>query len=119
VTVIYNAFAISVSERKKQFGMLASVGATQRQILKMVFMEAFVLALIGIPIGILSGILGIGVTLEVVNHISGVMFTSEVPLTLVVSYETILVSILFITVTLFLSAYIPAKRAAKITPIEA
>ena len=54
VTVIYNAFAISVSERKKQFGMLSSVGATANQIRKTVYLEGLILGLIGIPLGILS-----------------------------------------------------------------
>lgn len=67
VTVIYNAFAISVSERKKQFGMLSSVGATANQIRKTVYLEGLILGLIGIPLGILSGIFGIGVTIKVIS----------------------------------------------------
>lgn len=63
VSLIYNAFAISVSERSKQFGMLAGVGATSRQIRGSVFFEAGFIGLIGVPVGILSGIAGIGVTL--------------------------------------------------------
>jgi len=59
VTVIYNAFAISVSERKKQFGMLASTGATPGQIRNTVFFEGAILGLIGTPLGLLSGIGGI------------------------------------------------------------
>jgi len=120
VSVIYNAFAISVSERKKQFGMLASVGATARQIRRMVFYEAAMLGLIGIPIGILSGIGGIWVTTEVVNSLmAGSFLASGVDLQLVVMPYTIWVSILFIALTIFLSAYIPAKRASRISPIDA
>lgn len=50
VLVIYNSFAISVSERKKQFGMLSSIGATKKQIKRSVVYEALVLGSIGIPI---------------------------------------------------------------------
>ena len=64
VTVIYNAFATAVSERKKQFGMLASVGATKKQIRKMVFWEGFLLGLIAIPIGVSAGVAGIGITFK-------------------------------------------------------
>lgn len=55
VTLIYNAFSISVSERTKQFGLLKSIGATKKQIRHSVCFEALCLCVIGIPIGILSG----------------------------------------------------------------
>ncbi|MFD2672635.1 ABC transporter permease [Marinicrinis sediminis] len=120
VTVIYNAFAISVSERKRQFGMLASVGATQRQIRQMVFYEGLLLGLIGIPIGILSGIAGIGVTLSVVNQlIADMLADTSAELRLIVSMTTMLQSVGFIGFTIFLSAFIPAKRASRVSPVQA
>lgn len=120
VTVIYNAFAISVSERKKQFGMLASIGATPRQIRKTVFFEGVILGLVGIPVGILSGIGGIGVTLSVVNDLLiGSMFSENISLRMVVSPAVILVTVLFVALVIFLSAFIPANRAAAIAPIDA
>lgn len=120
VTVIYNAFAISVSERKKQFGMLASVGATASQIRRGVFFEGLLLGLIGIPIGVLSGFLGIGITIKVVNRLmTDSMFGSGVSLRLIISPTIVLTTVVFVALTIFLSAFIPAKRASKITPIEA
>lgn len=120
VAVIYNAFAISVSERKKQFGMLASVGATAKQIQSTVFYEALLLGLIGIPLGIIAGLGGIGVTLKVVNQLMmGSMFSEELALRLVISPNTILITIAFEALTILLSAWLPAKRAARISPIEA
>ncbi|CAM4442775.1 ABC transporter permease [Paenibacillus tarimensis] len=122
VAVIYNAFAISVSERKKQFGMLSSVGATARQIRRVVFLEGTVLGLIAIPIGILSGIGGIGVTLHFVNRLlMDSLYGSnvDVSLRLIVSPYTVLVTVLFVALTIFLSAYVPALRASKISPVEA
>jgi putative ABC transport system permease protein len=120
VSVIYNAFAISVSERKKQFGMLSSVGATGRQIRRMVFFEGFVLGLIGIPFGILSGLAGIWATLKVVNRLGvETMFPHALALRLIVSPEIVLITVFFLALTIFLSAYIPAKRAARISPVEA
>ena len=62
--VIYNAFAISIGERKKQFGMFASVGATAAQIRRIVLTEAGVIAAIGIPLGILGAIAGVGILAE-------------------------------------------------------
>lgn len=120
VTVIYNAFAISVSERKKQFGMLASVGATPKQIRRTVFFEGIVLGAIGIPIGILSGIFGIGVTLKIVNNlVRGSMFSENISLRLVVSPWVIIVTLFFVGLVIFISAYIPARIASRISPIQA
>ncbi|GIQ67193.1 ABC transporter permease [Xylanibacillus composti] len=120
ITVIYNAFAISVSERKKQFGMLASVGATNRQIRNMVFFEGLFLGLIAIPIGILSGIGGIAVTLYSINQLmDGNFFNLGLGLRVAVPPSTILITVFFVAITIFLSAYIPAKRASRISPVEA
>lgn len=120
VSVIYNAFAISVSERKKQFGMLSSVGATSSQTRRMVFYEALLLGVIAIPIGMLSGVAGIGVTLEAVNRIMPKsMLNSPVDLRLAVSAEAIWIAVGFVALTIFLSALIPALRAGRISPVEA
>ncbi|MBD5158580.1 MAG: ABC transporter permease, partial [Butyrivibrio sp.] len=62
ISLIYNAFAISVSERTRQFGILKSIGATKKQMKRSVIYESMVLALIGIPLGILAGILGMFIT---------------------------------------------------------
>src|SRR5690606_30844269 len=110
VTVIYNAFAISVNERKKQFGMLASVGATKKQIRRMVIWDGFLLGLIAIRSGVIVGVAGIGLTLNVINQLmQGSVLNTEASLRLIVSYETIAVSVLFIGLTIFLSVYLPAR----------
>ncbi len=120
VTVIYNAFAISVSERKKQFGMLSSVGATANQIRKIVYLEGLILGLIGIPLGILSGIFGIGVTIKVISPmIQDSLASANVSLRLVISPIVIIVTVMFTAVIIMLSAFLPAKRASRISPIEA
>jgi putative ABC transport system permease protein len=67
--VIYNAFAISIGERKKQFGMFASVGATAAQIRRIVLVEAGVIGAIGIPLGILGAIAGVGILLKLTQGI--------------------------------------------------
>ncbi|MCI8352022.1 MAG: ABC transporter permease [Clostridia bacterium] len=122
ILVIYNSFAISVSERKRQFGMLSSIGATKKQIKKSVICEGAILGMIGIPIGILSGIGGIGITLNVVNSLLKPMIREEAlnwSLHLVVSWQAILIAVVLIALTIYLSVVIPAKRASKISPIEA
>ena len=120
ILVIYNAFAISVSERKKQFGMLSSIGATKKQIRKSVLYEGFVIGIIGIPIGIICGILGIWVVLQIVNNLIKPLFTNmSTNLDLVVSVPSIVIAILVMALTIYISVIVPAIRASRITPIEA
>ena len=120
VSLIYNAFAISVSERTRQLGMLASVGATRRQKRQNVYFEGLIIGLVGIPLGILAGIGGIGITLVAVNPLlKSFMNAGDLNLHLVVSWGAVLIAALFSALTIFISAYIPARRAAKIMPIDA
>lgn len=122
ILVIYNSFAISVSERKKQFGMLSSVGATKKQIRKSVIFEGLILALIGIPLGLLSGVIGIGITLKIVNNLLKPLINlnnMSWDLELVVSVPSLILAAVLILITIYLSVIIPARRASKITPIDA
>lgn len=120
ISLIYNAFAISVSERIKQLGMLASVGATKKQKRENVYFEGFLVGLIGIPLGIIAGIVGIGITISAVSPlIRDSINTDYVQLKMVVSPTAIIITALFAMLTIFISVYIPAKRASKIMPIDA
>ena len=121
VTLIYNAFSISVSERTKQFGLLKSIGATKKQIRHSVCFEALCLCVIGIPIGILSGLVGIGVTLHFVGKIIGPYLnnTKGVNLTLAISPAALLLSAVIAVITVLISASIPARKAVKLTAIDA
>lgn len=119
VAVIYNSFAISISERSRHLGMLASVGATKKQKRNSVFFEGFVVGIIGIPLGIVFGTLGMGITFILVQPLIKNVIDTEVKLTLVTSPVTILAAVLLSIITIFISAYIPAKRASKISPVPA
>jgi len=117
VIVIYNSFAISVMERKKQFGLFASIGTTRKQLKKTVFFEAFIIGLIGIPLGILGSYIGIGTVIAIINYLLPDIFSS--PLRLVTYPLFMIIPIVFMIVVILLSAYLPAKRASRTTPIEA
>ncbi len=119
VALIYNAFSISVSERTKQFGLLSSVGATKKQLRKTVFFEAFAVSVIGIPLGIISGIGGIGVTLYFVGNKFRSLIDSPIDLKLSVSGLSVVIAVIVALVTVLISAYIPSKRATRITAVEA
>ncbi|MBX3063167.1 MAG: ABC transporter permease [Anaerolineae bacterium] len=118
--VIYNAFAISIGERKKQFGMFASVGATSAQIHRTVLLEAGVIAAIGIPLGILGAIVGVAILLKLTQGIvAQLILEAEQGMQLVVSPTIIGLSVLFSAVTILLSAWLPARRASRVSPIDA
>jgi len=101
--LIYNAFAISIGERKKQFGMFASVGATAAQIRRIVLTEAGVIAAIGIPLGILGAIAGVAILVKLTQGIvSQLILDAEQGLPLVVSPLVIGVTVLFSAATILL-----------------
>lgn len=119
VALIYNAFAISVSERSRHLGMLSSVGATRKQKRNSVFFEGAVIGAISIPIGILSGIAGIGTTFYFVNtYLTNALNVTE-KLTVIVTPASILVACLISIVTIFISTYVPARKASKVSAIDA
>ncbi|PPB08808.1 ABC transporter permease [Brevibacillus laterosporus] len=119
VSLIYNAFAISFSERSRHLGMLASVGATKRQKRNSVLFEGIVIGLISIPIGILCGIAGIGITFWFMNAmIEGALWTSE-KLRLIVTPLSLLIACLVSMLTIFVSTYIPAIKASKVSAMDA
>ena len=121
ISLIYNAFSISVSERTRQFGLLSSIGATKHQLTGSVLFEAFFLSIIGIPLGILSGIIGIGITFFFTGDmIAGFLYSdSDVTLSLHASIPALLAAVLVSLITILISAYLPARRAMKGSAIEA
>lgn len=117
IIVIYNSFAISVMERKKEFGLLSSIGATKRQLSHTVFFEAVVVGVIGIILGILGAYIGIGCVVLVINNLIGDML--EYKLYLVTNPLFIIIPVIFMIIVIGLSAFIPSRRASKVSPIEA
>ncbi len=120
ISLIYNAFAISVSERTKQFGLLSSIGATKKQLKRMVLFEALSVSAIGIPLGILVGIGGIGITLLFVGDKFTSMFGDyPEPMRICVSWIAVVAAIIIALITVLVSAWIPSKRATKVSAVEA
>ena len=119
VSLIYNAFSISVSERTKQFGLLSSIGATKKQLRQMVLFEAFVVSVIGIPLGILAGIGGMGITFHFIGKAFSTLTDYAVPLSLCVYPVSIVAACLITLVTVLISAWIPSKRATMVSAVEA
>ncbi|WP_043931707.1 FtsX-like permease family protein [Bacillus sp. EB01] len=119
VSLIYNAFAISVSERARHLGMLSSVGATKKQKRNSVFFEGVVIGGISIPLGILAGLAGLAVTFWFSNALISEVFETSERLRIVVTPMSILVACAVSILTIFISTYWPARKASKISAIDA
>ena len=119
VLIIHNAFALSVNMRLSQLGILASIGASPKQIRKSVVYEGLFLLLIPLPLGIFSGWAFDKVIFRLINsmnqlsrgRVEEVIFTFGLP--------AILPAALLAFVTVWFSALIPARRVAKMPPVEA
>ena len=124
--MIYNAFAMSLTERLKYLGMLSSVGATGRQKKASVYYEGLLLGIVGIPLGYLFGILGCIVTLRFTGSLilnSKMLYGINTSMMGHIPVKThplvVLAIILFSVLTIFISSFIPALKASRISAIEA
>lgn len=118
IFVIRNSFAISTTEKMKQFGMLSSIGATKKQIKKSVLYEGFILGIIAIPLGILLGLIVINILvifsdMMLKDMLDNVEFIVDIPI------EAIIISIILSGITIYLSSISSAHHASKISPMEA
>ncbi len=117
VLMIYNAFNISLNERTHQFGILLSVGATEKQLKNSVLFEGFCIGLAGIPAGILAGVCGVNIVITIVaRNFESIMY--DTPLKMVISVPAIIVSVVTSLITILVSAYIPARKAAAVPVME-
>lgn len=117
VYCIKNSFNISITEKIRQYGMLASVGATRRQIKSSVKTEAAMLGVVGIPVGTMSGILAALVLVKVVNALSAGWLNFA--LSFHTSLPALILAVILSIATIYFSATGSARRAARVTPLEA
>lgn len=125
IALIYNSFSISVTERTKQFGLLRSIGASDKQMKRTVLTEALILCSAAIPFGLVAGCAGIAVTFKLLAPQFGVLVgemydaSQKVSIKLVPNVFALIAAAVISVVTALISAYIPVKRAMKKTAIEA
>ncbi len=119
VFCIRNSFAIAITEKMKMYGMLSSIGATKKQIKKNVIFESLILGLIGIPLGIISGIFAVFVLIKIINSIGGKYFLGNIG-GIVVKFTIlpIIISAILGIITIYLSAISSARKASKVNSIE-
>lgn len=119
VSLIFNAFNISVAERIKQFGLLSSVGASRRQLRRAVVLEGAIVAVIGIPCGLLIGLAGCAVTFAALGPaISQLAGSGEVAFRVAVNGWVLAAASALTFVTVLVSVWIPAKRASRTNIID-
>lgn len=119
IVIIHNSFAVSMNARIHQFGIFSSIGATPRQIRTCLLQEAAALCAVPILAGNLIGAAGSMGLIQLSNLLLG----SDIPgrQEAVPGYHplvlalTLLVSIL----TVWISAWLPARKLSKLTPLEA
>lgn len=121
ISLIYNSFSISVSERTRQFGILKSIGATRKQIRGAVLYEALLLSAVAIPGGLLLGCVGIGLVLYLLRDGFQMLIgrESQVTMQLVLNPIALGIASLICLLTTLISAWIPARRATRVSPLEA
>lgn len=111
--LIYNIFQISIVKDIRFYGLLKTIGTTGKQIKKIIRRQAWMLSVIGIPLGMLIGYLISVKLVAVISSSSRISFS-------VVFHPAILVfSAVFALITVMISCRKPAKMAAKISPVEA
>lgn len=116
IFLIYNSFTISLNERTRQFGILSSVGATPKQLRNSVLFEGLCIGAIGIPLGVIFGLGSIKIVIGLVAKNFRNVLYANVPLVLSVSTPVILTAALISLITILISAYLPARKAAN-TPV--
>ena len=121
VFMIYDSFAVSYQERERYLGMLASVGATKKQKRASIYFEGCILGAIAIPAGIAAGFAGMAITFRSIQDAFLSTFAIPIKDTLKVHFSPYILigTILTAALTIFISCYIPARRASKTTPIAA
>ena len=107
--VIYNSFAIIVAQRGREMALMRAVGASRRQVRRSVFVEALAIGILGSVIGFL---LGLGVASTLVN-----LF--DLPGSLVVRPDAIIIALVVGVVVTLVSALVPAWRASRVPPVAA
>ncbi len=119
IVIIHNSFAVSMNARIHQFGIFSSIGATPRQIHTCLLQEAAALCVLPVLAG---NLLGIGGSMGMI-HLSNVLLGSDIPgrHKSVPGYHplVLLLTLAVTAATVWISAWLPARKLSRLTPLEA
>ncbi|MFJ4781082.1 ABC transporter permease [Streptomyces sp. NPDC088762] len=115
IFLIFNTFAMLVTQRTREIGLMRAIGSDSGQVLRSVVLEAFLLGLVGSVLGV-----GVGVGLAVgLMKLMGQMGMNLSTDDLTVAWTTPVVGILLGVVVTVVAAFVPARRAGKVSPMAA
>jgi putative ABC transport system permease protein len=113
--IIFNTFSIIVAQRTRELGLLRALGASRRQVTTSVLVEAAVVGVVASVIGVVAGYL-IALGLKAALGATGI----DLPTTgAEIRTRTIVVSVVVGTVITIVASIVPARRAARVAPIQA
>jgi len=115
IVVLYNAFIITISERKREYAILNSIGGTEGQILKMIFLECIIMGVVSIIIG---GLISIIATSVVIKRLNNILVNTGFNFRLIFDNKYILLAIFIIIINIFLSSIIPSIKASTTSVIQ-
>ncbi|MGH2754569.1 MAG: ABC transporter permease [Actinomycetota bacterium] len=113
--LIFNTFSITVAQRTREFALLRALGASGRQVMGSVVIEALIVGVVAAAIGLGTGVL-IALGLNALLDAFGIDLPQA---SLQLQARTVIVALVVGVVVTVLSAVIPARRAAQISPMEA
>lgn len=114
--MLRSVFRLSLSQRTRMLGQLASLGATQRQLRQSVWLEAVILAVCSIPLGLTAAAAGLAMVFSFLSNSKSIAVR---PLSLLIRSQHVLLAAGCVLTTLLLAAWGPARSAARMTAIEA
>lgn len=116
VMIIKNAFLVTMNSRMHQIGILQSVGATPRQIKKLLIFEAAVLSVIPIIVGMAMGLAGCVLIIRLANYITEDLSVKQARFYF--NPAVVVISLLVSFGTVLYSAWLPARKLSRRTPLE-
>lgn len=115
IIILYNAFLITINERKQEYAVLNSIGGTEGQILKMILFEGIIMGTIGIFIGGIISIFSSNVILTLLNNI---LKNTGYNFRFILNIRYIILSLGIIIFNIFISSIIPSIKASTTSVIQ-
>ncbi len=119
ISLIHNSFSISIQQRIRELGILASVGTTDGQLKRMLLIEAASMCILGIPFGVLLGWLAVKSVIQIWGDTIRSLFDTTAEFQLQFPLAALLIIVVMSIGTVWISAVIPANKLKKISPIDA
>jgi putative ABC transport system permease protein len=120
VFIIYNSFAIAVTQRRSEIGILRALGASRRQVRRLFLAESAVMGIVGSAVGVVFGLaVAGGVTTSIGNLFGNVYGVAQRPDGIAVQPALVAAAVVIGVLTSLLAAFVPAQQAARVDPVQA